>query len=155
METDYGIKGCEIIYQPAGQAGEYSRLACNPYRGCGHGCVYCYVPSVIRISREEFDAGAEWRKDFIKRLRRDAAKYRDAGCTEQILIAFTTDPYHPGDTGLTNQVIHTLREFDLSFCTLTKGGTRALRDLHLFRSGLDAFASSLTSLDDAMSLEWE
>src|SRR5215472_2137732 len=30
------------IYPPRGQAGEYAPLACNPYRGCGHGCVYCY-----------------------------------------------------------------------------------------------------------------
>lgn len=29
------IKGCSIIYAPAGQAGEYARLATNPYRGCG------------------------------------------------------------------------------------------------------------------------
>ena len=30
------VKGCSIIYAPAGQAGEYSALATNPYRGCGH-----------------------------------------------------------------------------------------------------------------------
>ena len=29
------LKGCSIIYAPAGRAGEYSALACNPYRGCG------------------------------------------------------------------------------------------------------------------------
>ena len=26
--------------------------ALNPYRGCGHGCVYCYAPSVLREERE-------------------------------------------------------------------------------------------------------
>ena len=24
----------------------------NPYRGCQHNCAYCYVPNVLRISRE-------------------------------------------------------------------------------------------------------
>jgi DNA repair photolyase len=37
------VKGCEIIYAPAGQAGEYSKLATNPYRSCGHKCRYCFV----------------------------------------------------------------------------------------------------------------
>lgn len=35
------VKGCSIIYAPAGQAGEYAPLATNPYRGCGHKCSYC------------------------------------------------------------------------------------------------------------------
>ena len=34
------VRGCSIIYAPAGQAGEYSALATNPYRGCGNGCAY-------------------------------------------------------------------------------------------------------------------
>ena len=51
------VKGCSIIYAPAGQAGEYSALAANPYRGCGHKCAYCYVPNVLRMSRTEFDEG--------------------------------------------------------------------------------------------------
>lgn len=42
------IKGCNYIYAPKGQAGEYSPLATNPYRGCGHKCAYCYVPQVIK-----------------------------------------------------------------------------------------------------------
>lgn len=47
------VKGCSMIYAPAGQAGEYSALAANPYRGCGHKCAYCYVPSVLRMSRSD------------------------------------------------------------------------------------------------------
>src|SRR5262249_48658496 len=41
------IRGCSIIYAPAGQAGEYASLASNPYRGCGNQCSYCYVPRVL------------------------------------------------------------------------------------------------------------
>src|SRR5947207_380147 len=41
------VTGCQIIYAPQGQAGEYSKLATNPYRGCGHGCVYCVAPETL------------------------------------------------------------------------------------------------------------
>lgn len=151
----YSIKGCQIIYAPAGQAGEYAKLATNPYRGCGHRCLYCYVPSVLRMSREEFDAGAVPRRDFTSKLIKDAEKYQAAGITEQVMLSFTTDPYHPGDTWLTRNTIITLKNYGLGFCTLTKGGTRALADVDLFRPNRDAFASTLTTLDDSVSLEWE
>jgi DNA repair photolyase len=48
-----------------------------------------------------------------------------------------------------------LIEHGMGICTLTKGGTRALRDLDLFRPHRDAFASTLTSLDERFSLKWE
>ena len=149
------VRGCSIIYAPAGQAGEYAPLAANPYKGCGHGCAYCYVPLITKQPREEFDAGATPRGDFVDKLRRDAVKYQAAGITEQVMLSFTTDPYHPGDNSTTRAVLHTLQDHGLAVCTLTKGGSRALRDLDLFRPKRDAFASTLTSLDDAFSKKWE
>jgi len=149
------VKGCSIIYAPAGQAGEYSPLATNPYRGCGHKCAYCYVPNVLRMSRTEFDAGAIARDGFLEKLTKDARKYRAVGSAEQVMLSFTTDPYHPGDTTLTRQTIETLKAHGLGFCTLTKGAGRALRDLDLFRPDRDSFASTLTSLDESFSLKWE
>lgn len=155
IKPDGSVAGCTIIYAPRGQAGEYAPLAANPYRGCGHRCAYCYVPNVLRMPRAEFDAGAEPRAGFLASLRRDAAKYRAAGITEQVMLSFTTDPYHPSDTSLTRDVILELQAHGLAVCTLTKGGNRALRDLPLFRPTRDAFASTLTSLDDQFSHRWE
>lgn len=154
-EDGYSVKGCNYIYAPKGQAGEYAPLAANPYRGCGHKCAYCYVPLVLKMKREEFDAGAEPRPDFLKNLRKDAAKYQALGLTGQVMLSFTTDPYHPTETTLTRQTLEAMIEHGLAFCTLTKGGARALRDLDLFRPNRDAFASTLTSLDDTFSLKWE
>jgi DNA repair photolyase len=149
------VKGCKIIYAPKGQAGEYAPLATNPYRGCGHGCAYCYVPGVLRMDRKEFDGGANPRGSFLNLLRKDAALYQSAGCHGQVMLSFTTDPYHPSDNGLTREVLRELIAHGLGICTLTKGGGRALRDLDLFRPDRDAFASTLTSLDERFSLKWE
>lgn len=155
MSEGIGLNGCAIIYAPRGQAGEYAPLATNPYRGCGHGCAYCYVPNVIKMPRPEFDAGAVPRANFEQRLIGDAKKYQAAGITEQVMLSFTTDPYHPGDTTLTTYTLHALAEHGMAFCTLTKGGTRALRNIGLFRRDRDAFASTLTSLDGRFSRKWE
>ncbi len=149
------VKGCHTIYAPAGQAGEYAPLAANPYKGCGHRCSYCYVPDIIKMPRGEFYQGAVPKPGYLQNLRRDAEKYQQYGVTEQVLLSFTSDPYHPGDNTLTRSVIKILQEHGLAVCTLTKGGTRSLRDLDLFRPNRDAFASTLTSLDPAFSKRWE
>lgn len=149
------IANCSYIYAPKGQAGEYAPLATNPYRGCGHKCAYCYVPKVLRMDRKEFDNGAYNRPNYEHNLIKDAEKYHALGISEQVMLSFTTDPYHPGDTRLTARTLKILRDHGLGFCTLTKGGTRALRDLHLFRSDRDAFATTMTSLDDSFSKKWE
>jgi DNA repair photolyase len=149
------IKGCTLIYAPKGQAGEYAPLACNPYRGCSHGCSYCYVPAAIHLSREQFDAAAIPRENFIEKLEREAYKYYLAGSAEQVFLSFTTDVFNPSDTSLTRPTIETLKRYGLGFCTLTKGGYRALPFLDLFRPDRDCFASTLTTLDPAVSVQWE
>jgi len=154
-EDGISVKGCNIIYAPKGQALEYSCLAANPYSGCGHKCAYCYVPNILRMDRRKFDSGAVERAGYTEKLTRDARKYQHLGSTNQVMLSFTTDPYHPYDTTLTREVLQVLANHGLSFCTLTKGGTRALRDIDLFRHDRDAFATTLTSLDSAFSKKWE
>ena len=66
-----------------------------------------------------------------------------------------TDVYNPRDTSLTRPSIEILREHGLGFCVLTKAGTRALLDAHLYRPERDAFASMLTAHDDRSSKKWE
>jgi hypothetical protein len=149
------VKGCNYIYAPRGQAGEYAPLAANPYRGCGHRCVYCYVPKVIKMSRGDFDAGATPRKNFLVKLRSDAAKYKALDIREQVMFSFTTDVYNPFNTSLTRPAIEILIEHGLAFCVLTKAGTQAWCDHELYRPDRDAFASTLTSLDERYSRKWQ
>jgi len=154
-EDGVSVKGCSFIYAPRGQAGEYSALAANPYRGCGHKCAYCYVPRVTKQDRGEFNAGAVARGGYLDQLRKDAVKYQLAGITEQVMLSFTSDVYNPTDMTLTRPSLEIIQEHGLAICTLTKGGTRALADIDLFRPDRDAFASTMTSLDDRFSQKWE
>lgn len=149
------VPGADVIYRPAGEAGEYAPLATNPYSGCGHKCAYCYVPAAIHMPRAEFDKGANDRVGFDDRLLKDAARYQAAGVRAQVMLSFSTDPYHPGITTLTRWTLQVLADHGMGFCTLTKGGTRALQDLELFRPDRDAFAATLTTLDDRFSRKWE
>lgn len=148
-------KGCTLIYQPKGRAYEYAPLACNIYRGCDHGCLYCYAPSATQRKREEFNASTT-RSNFLAKLSKEAAKYQAIGTTDQILLCFTCDPYQhlDCDLGLTRKTIQILHQHDLNVQVLTKGGRRATRDLDLFTPE-DAFATTLTLLDDKASRHWE
>lgn len=154
------VKGADVIYRPAGNAGEYAPLATNPYRGCGHECLYCYVPLATKIDRSFFNEGAILRNDYFGRLAKDCERYRRAGVynrhpADQVFITFSSDPYHHGDTLPTAATMLMLREHGMAYCTLTKGGHRSLRYMHLYRRERDAYAATLTTLDDRFSMKWE
>jgi DNA repair photolyase len=143
------------IYRPSGRAYEYAELACNPYLGCSYKCTYCFGPSTLSMTREKFNAGAVPKKDFLRRLNNDAEKLAKQGVTGQVLVTFVSDPYHAGDTSLTRETIKVLQDNGFGVCVLTKGGTRALRDLDLFRPDKDCFACTVTSVDEAFIHQWE
>lgn len=148
----------QTIYKPKGPAREYSEWAANPYTGCGHGCRYCYVPEMPwAMSRETFNRGATPKPGWIDALAKEAAKLQAKGQTCQVMLSFTGDPYCPADATyhLTRDTITTLQAYGLSFVTLSKGGSRALTNLDLYRPGLDAYAATLTLLDPAASLRVE
>lgn len=161
--------GNSVIYTPSGRAGEYASLACNLFRGCDHRCVYCYAPDVIHMQRDAFHVPA-YRDGLLANL----AKSAEARCRQRlpadslfeqapktadnrdILLCFTTDPYQAFDvdTAITREAITILHRYGFTVTTLTKGGSRALRDIDLFTPA-DTFASTLTLLDDDLSREWE
>jgi hypothetical protein len=107
------------------------------------------------MTRNQFDAGARPKPRFEEAIRRDATKLQREGRSVQPMLSFITDPYHLGDTTLTRTCLQTLAEHGQGFCTLSKGGLRALRDLPLFRATHDAYATSLTSISDVFAERWE
>lgn len=146
-----------VIYEPKGRAGEYAPLAVNLYRGCGHGCVYCYAPGATFMDRREF-LKATPRSNITLRLKNDApiAALTYEGQDKHALLCFTCDPYQPIDEiyGFTRQAILILHANGFNVTILTKGGHRARRDLDLLGPG-DQFATTLTFLDSDNSIKWE
>lgn len=144
----------KVIYEPAGRAEEYSKLALNIYKGCNFGCEYCFGPSTLRREKEDFHKNIELRKDFLRKLELDCIKLKDT--KERVLLCFVTDPYNDTDLELklTREVIRLFKVYNIPFHVLTKGGMRAARDFDLYKKG-DAFASTLTFLDEKKSKLWE
>ena len=146
-----------LIYEPRGKAREYADLALNVYKGCDHACVYCYVPEVLRMSRSAFINPLTRGEGFVDKVEREAKKLTASTHKDkQVLLSFTTDPYQALDEQeqVTRQVLSIFRRVGVRFITLTKGGHRAERDLDLF-TDRDAFATTLTLLDEHMRVKWE
>ncbi len=143
----------DIIYEPKGKAKEYAGLACDIYSGCTHGCVYCYAKY---YTRDVFYQTASPRKNFIDRLKKGVAQLGQ-GCPE-ILLSFHGDVYQPAenDLNLTRQALEILRDANLPFTVLTKGGTRAARDFDILEGyGKARFGTTLIFTEQADADYWE
>lgn len=123
----------KVIYEPRGKAREYSPLAVNLYKGCGHKCSYCYVPNFTYQDRKEFNAGAIERNNIIKELERDAKQI--AYSDKQVFMSFTTDPYNPVNDKLklTKKALEIFLNYKIPVSILTKSGLRALQDLEIIK----------------------
>ena len=140
------------IYEPKGMAREYSPLACNLYRGCLHGCRYCYAPRCLRMEPEQFWAGSTLRATVMDDLAREAPRYAHG---QPVLFCFTSDPYQPNEDGATRQALLTMTDARCNWQVLTKGGTRATRDIDLFVRSRAVFGTTLLFTDDADRRQWE
>lgn len=146
----------QAIYRPRGAAYEYAPLACNLFAGCTHGCRYCYAPACLRMQPEVFWAGSKSRDGIVTQLGKDAAKLPvDA---PPVLFCFTSDPYQPDDNlrRVTASALSAMQHAGRRFDVLTKGGTRALPDIDLFRTrGLGRFGTTLLFTRDTTRRQWE
>jgi DNA repair photolyase len=147
-----------VIYTPKGKALEYSDLALNLYRGCDHGCTYCYAPAAIRMNREEFSNNAKPR-DILKKIEQDAAYLEKTGNDKSILMCFTCDPYQRIDEKyqITRSAIKILHAHNQKITILTKGGYRSERDFDLLAKNpdLSTYATTLTFTNESGRLKYE
>jgi DNA repair photolyase len=122
------------IYKPTGRALEYSPYALNIYNGCSHGCTYCYAPNVMRRTKEDYFSTVSIKKNLFDDLRKQLF-YEHETIDEQVLISFIGDAYSPSpDKNLSIRgCLKILHEFNIPTAILTKGGTRCLQDIDLFK----------------------
>jgi len=130
----------------------------NPYRGCEHGCIYCFArPSHAWLG---FSPGLDFETKILAKpraaelLRQELARknYRPA----PIALGTNTDPYQPVERRLeiTRGILEVLKEAHHPFTIVTKSNL-VLRDLDILapmaRRGLVRVMLSLTSLDRKLS----
>jgi len=143
------------IYVPKGRAREYAEFAVSLYRGCEHGCTYCFAPSQLRMSRGQFSR-VERRDGILRKLERDARFMSDLGWDDvRVLMSFTTDPYPAMEEDLrtTRGGIKILHDNGIGVTILSKAGMLCQRDFDLLGEK-DEFATTLTYLSDDFK-HWE
>ena len=127
----------------------------NPYRGCEHGCIYCYArPTHAYWDMSpglDFESKIIVKPDAPDLLRKTLSKpgYQPSPIT----VGANTDPYQPLEAKLktTRSIIEVLHEFNHPFSIITKSGL-ITRDLDLLapmaEKNLFSAAVSVTTLSN-------
>jgi DNA repair photolyase len=127
----------------------------NPYRGCSHGCVYCYArPSHAFMglsSGLDFETRLFYKADAGKVLEQELA--RPGYVCKPIMLGANTDPYQPDERGMkvTRSILEVLTRTRHPVSIITKGAL-ILRDLDLLtdlaKDHLVSVGVSITTLDN-------
>lgn len=134
----------------------------NPYRGCEHGCIYCYA----RPSHAYWDLspGLDFETKIITKP--NAATLLEKALSEPkyvcktINIGANTDPYQPLEAKIktTRSILQVLQKFQQPFSLITKSAL-VLRDLDILSDmagkNLCSVAVSVTTLDNDLKRKLE
>ena len=134
----------------------------NPYRGCEHGCIYCFArPSHAYVNLSpglDFETRLFFKKDAAERLREELNR-RAYRCSP-INLGANTDPYQPLERrlGITRAVLEVLAESHHPVTIVTKSAL-VVRDLDLLQrlaaERLTRVFVSITTLDDELKRRME
>jgi DNA repair photolyase len=126
----------------------------NPYRGCEHGCVYCFArPTHAYLGLSpglDFETRLFFKPDAARLL--EAELRRPSYRCDVIAMGTNTDPYQPveRDKRITRQILKVLAAFDHPVGIVTKSAL-VLRDLDILAPmaarGLAQVCVSVTTLD--------
>ena len=133
-------------------------LSINPYRGCEHGCIYCYARpthSFLNLSPGlDFETRIVAKVNAAERLRQSLASR--SYTPMHLNIGSVTDAYQPAERRLriTRSVIEVLQETRHAFSIITKSSLIE-RDIDLIapmaHDKLAAVYVSITTLDPALA----
>jgi len=134
----------------------------NPYRGCEHGCIYCYArPSHAYMGLSpglDFESKIFFKPDAARLLEQELSKpgYKP----ERIHIGGNTDPYQPAERTLriTRGLLQVLDRFNHPLGIITKSNL-IVRDADILgamaQRGLASAVISVTTLDRALARAME
>ncbi len=116
------------------------KLTLNPYTGCSHQCVYCYVSSYVPNFFH-----CRPKKNLTKRLETEASKLRG----ELVSIANSSDPYPPIEQalGLTRSCLQILSKHHCKVQIATKSHL-VTRDIDILKNIPCMVSMSVTTDDD-------
>jgi DNA repair photolyase len=134
----------------------------NPYRGCEHGCAYCFArPSHAYLGLSpglDFETKIAWKADAAGCLRRELA--RPGYICRPVALGINTDAWQPVERRLhvTRGILEVLAETRHPVTIVTKSAL-ILRDLDLLaamaRDKLVHVAVSITTLDAGLARAME
>jgi len=122
--------------------------ALNPYKGCAHGCLYCYAPDVIKVGGD-WGSWVEARTNISRALKKEIAGIGKA----KIGLATVTDPYQPAEErlGLTRACIEVIAQSNAALMLMTKSPL-AKRDFDVLRKVKRLeFCVTITTLDEELA----
>ena len=134
----------------------------NPYRGCEHGCIYCYArPSHAYLGLSpglDFESRLFYKPDAAELLAGELKK-KGYSC-RPIALGSNTDPYQPVERqlGITRGILQVLRDFRHPVTIVSKSAL-VQRDLDILREmakeRLACVTISVTTLDRALARRME
>ena len=134
----------------------------NPYRGCEHGCIYCYArPTHAFYGLSpglDFETRLTAKPNAAERLRQELAARNYAPRT--IALGTNTDPYQPIERHyrITREILQVLRETRHPVGIVTKSAN-VLKDLDILadlaKDDLVKVALSVTTLDAEIARKME
>jgi DNA repair photolyase len=134
----------------------------NPYRGCEHGCIYCYARPTHELLG--MSCGLDFETTIVAKREAPALVRRELGAAgwagEPIVLSGVTDAYQPreAEERITRGVLEVMAECRQPVSIVTKSRL-VLRDLDLLRdlARHDAVrvAVSLTSLENRLASTME
>jgi DNA repair photolyase len=134
----------------------------NPYRGCEHGCIYCFArPTHAYLGLSpglDFETRILFKPDAAKLLTAELAspKYRP----DVVAMGTNTDPYQPveRDLKITRSIIRVLSEFNNPVGIVTKNHL-VTRDIDILadmaKRNLAEVFLSVTTLDKELARDME
>jgi DNA repair photolyase len=137
-------------------------LSLNPYRGCEHGCIYCFArPSHAYLGLSpglDFESRIFVKEDAPELLRAELSK--PSYVCKPITLGANTDVYQPAERTyrLTRRILETFREFRHPVCVISKSAL-VQRDIDVLapmaEERLAGVAISITTLDRALARTME
>jgi DNA repair photolyase len=128
--------------------------ALNPYKGCAHGCLYCYAPDIIKCEGcGEWGSWVEARANISRVLKKEIQKIGDA----MIGLATVTDPYQPAEARLelTRACLEVISKSGASLMLMTKSPL-ARRDFDLLKKiDKSEFCVTISTFDEDLARSME